>query len=862
MIRRSDEDFRAEVESHLALERDRLIAEGMTPLEAEDAAHRKFGSTLAATERFYTTRRLLLLDRLRLDVRYAVKYLRQSPVFTSVTVLTLAIGIGASTAVATQINAVFFQGLHVDQPSSLRSLTWSSPRRGFAEGLFRGPTWDARTIDTFPAAMFLDIQRQTKGFADVACWRTATEALTDSRLLRVHAVSGTYFRTLGIDTVAGRPLTPEDDGPAAPLVAVARDRALLNQAIRLHGHVFTVVGVVPEDFWGLNPLEPADVFVPYAADQLFPTFQRNSWAQCHIITRLEAGVDVEQAQAETQVLVQRIIASNPPKDPYEAPLVYLEDLGRRFAEVQRNAGTPLRLFGATVGILLLVTCANIGGLLFARGRARRKEIATRLALGGPRTRIVQQLLTESFVLCALGGVAGIGVAYALSPLLPRVLNEFAGAAALGVTLRPDLRVLAFSVAVSGACGILFGLFPALFATRLDSAAVLKQSSGIAPPARLRAGRASLVVQLALSMVVLGGAGLLVRTMENLRAVPIGYVPEGLVFVESSNPVGRPRAFVEETLAQLEALPGIRGATVSQWPIFNNALPRATFCVPGAQPPVQELDLQFVFPGFFDTWGVPIVLGRDIDDSAESGAIVNRRFVSQFFPGRNPLGQMIGAGGGGCPGRSQIPIVGVVADHIDRQRVELIPAVYLRYPRAGALYVTTYAVRTDGDVRPLITAVRRIIAERGIAPNRDVTTGVEYRDGITRRELLMTRLLAVFAAISLFISCLGIYGVLAYSVSWRSAEIGLRMAVGARRSHVMWMVVRESLAPLLGGLAVGIAGAIVLGRSIETVLFKVSAHDPATLAAAALVMLLAGAAASCLPARRACTIDPVQALRCE
>jgi macrolide transport system ATP-binding/permease protein len=804
---------------------------------------------------------VFVIDRLRQDIRYALRGLRQSPVFTFVTVVTLAIGIGASTAVATQIDAVFFQDVPVHEPSSIRSLTWSSPQRAFAEGLFRGPTWDGRAIQTFPEPMFREIQRGAAGFADVACWRVATEALTETGLLRAHAVSGTYFKTLGIATTAGRPIVPDDDRASAALVAVARDRALLDRTIRIHGHTFTVVGIVPDDFWGLSPLAPADIFVPYAADTLFPTFQRNAWAQCHVVTRLRRGVDAEQSRAETQVLVHQIISSNPPKEPYQLPQVHLEDLSMQFAEVRRSVGTPLRLVGATAGILLFITCANIGGLLFARGRARSREIATRLALGGPRTRIAQQLMTESLVLCVAGGTAGVALAYMLNPLLPRVLSELAGASALGMTMLPDVRVLFFSVAVSAACGLLFGLLPALTATRIDPATRLKQSTGIAPPTRLRAGKVALAVQLGLSMVVLGAAGLLVRTMENLRAVPLGYNPDGLVFVETNNPVGRPRAFVEETFAQLRALPGVRSATVSQWPIFNNTVLRAGFCIPGAQPALQRLDLSFVFPNFFDTWGVRMTAGRDIDDGGEPGAIVNQAFVRQFFPGRDPLGQIIGSGGE-CPGRSQLPIIGVVADHIDRQRVELVPAVYLRYPRAGALYVTTYAVRTDGDVRPLMSAVRRVIAARGIAPAGDVRTGIDYRDSITSRERLLTSLLIAFAGISLFITCLGVYGVLAYSVSWRTAEIGLRMAVGARPANVMWMVVRESLAPLVCGLTAGIAGAMTLGRSLESVLFRVFAHDPVTLTVAAFVLCLAGLAASCLPARRACAIDPVPALRCE
>jgi hypothetical protein len=362
-------------------------------------------------------------------------------------------------------------------------------------------------------------------------------------------------------------------------------------------------------------------------------------------------------------------------------------------------------------------------------------------------------------------------------------------------------------------------------------------------------------------VVLAGAGLFIRTMINLRSVPLGYTPEGLVFVETTNPVGRPRAFVEDTLAELKSLPGVRQATVSQWPIFNNTVLRFPFCIPGADPVQQRLDLSFVFPGFFATWGVALVQGHDIEDRGEPVAIVNETFVRRFFPTTDPIGQVLGSGGD-CPGRTQLRIVAVAADHIDRQRAELVPAVYMRYPMAGALYSTTYAVRTAGDERALIPAVRRVVGGRGMAPNRDVRTGVDYRDSITRREQLLTMLLVCFGAVSLFISCLGVYGMLAYTVSWRTPEIGVRVAIGATRAHLMWMILREALASVLLGVCVGIGGARSLAGPIESLLFGVSSHDPATLTSAALVLVGAAWMAAALAARRACRIEPLSALRYE
>jgi predicted permease len=864
--RRSDADFAREIDAHLALETDRLIAEGMGPDAARALAIGRFGNPAAVAERFYESRRIAWVDHARQDLVHAWRSLARTPGFTVIAVLTLAFGVAATTLVATPIKAVFLQDVAVTDTATLRALSWTSPRRGFANGLFRGPRWDARLaagehIDSFPFAAYQTIEAEASAFEDVACWRPATEALTPSGLVRVQAATGTYFQTLRVTPLRGRLFDDRDDRPGSPLVALAADPALLDQTIVIHGHAFAVVGILPRGFTGLDPMSPADLIVPYSADALFPTFQRNDWSQCHIVGRLAPGGSWEQSRAQAEVVVHQAILSQPPAtDASEPPRLHLDELSVRFSNLRRATARPLGVLVATVGLLLLITCANLGGLLFARGRARHKEIATRVAVGASRSRLVRQLLTESLLLSALGGVAGIAGALASTPLLPWLVSELGGAPASGLSLSIDLPVLAFSMAVSATCGLVFGIWPALTATRIDPAAALKHAAGVSPPVRARAGKTAVALQLALSMVVIVGAGLLIRTVANLYAVPLGYQPEGLVFAETNNPVGRPRAVVEETLADLRALPGVSVASVSQWPLFNNTTLRFPFCIGGAEPAVQQLDLAYAFPQFFETWGVRLTQGRDLDDGAAAGVIVNETFVQRFLKGQTPLGTTIGLGG--CPGRTQAPIIGVVADHIDRQRVERVPAVYLRYPRAGALYVTTYAVRTAGDERVLLPDVRRVIAAHGIAPTGDVRTGVEYRDSMTRLERLIARLLVVFGALVFFISCLGVYGLLSYTVSWRVPEIALRIAVGAERRDVVRLIVGESMLPVVFGVAAGAIGAAIVMRSIDTLLFGVSTFDAATLLVSAAVLTVGASLASWVPARRASTIDPAPALRSE
>jgi len=417
-----------------------------------------------------------------------------------------------------------------------------------------------------------------------------------------------------------------------------------------------------------------------------------------------------------------------------------------------------------------------------------------------------------------------------------------------------------SAAAAMGAGMLFGLVPAFRSSRIDLTPALKQTR-LAEGGRFRlvSGKALVAAQVALSMLLLIGAGLLIRTFVNLRAVPVGYEPDRLLFV-TIDPIGLPGQFVEESIRRLEGVPGVTAASASMWPLYNGGgtNDKLPICIPGYGDGAQRVDVEQVLPRFFETWGVRLILGRDFQTRGDAGAIVNETFVSKFLTGRNPIGQTIGTKG--CPGTPRT-IVGVVANHIDRQRAALAPMVYVSYP-SRAIEPTTLALRTAGDPRPLIPTIRRIVAGLDTRIDGDVTTGVEYKNSKFAQERLLAALLVGFGSIGLGVCCLGIYGLLTYTVSRRTPEIGLRMALGAQRADVIRLVFHESLWSVAAGIATGLIAAAALTRFVESTLFGVSNHDPWTLAGAAILLLLTATSAALVPARRASRTDPMTALRCE
>jgi predicted permease len=866
--RRFEHQLDAELQFHLEEQIRDFMKSGMTEEEARRTAMNSFGNASLIKEDVREAWGWTWIERLVQDLRYASRLLRQAPAFTIVAVLTLGIGIGATSAIFTQVNAVFWNPLPVQNPEELRTLAWTSPTLRFP--------------NSFTYATHVTM-REKMHLSDLACAWKGRDSMAEWGPISFQLVTGNYFRVLGVNAALGRMITPEDDQTGSPsFIAVISyrlwqrayggDSDVLNRSVTINGRSFQIVGVMAEGFAGLFQLEPREVMLPYAAGPFLgaavPPRDPNTWSCNDLVGRIGPETREDQVRAEGQAILEEALIINPSKDGKDARLV--------MTAVQQSRGTlnlrertlqPLMLMIATAGVILLITCANIAGLLLARGRARHKELATRLAVGASRPRVVRQLVTESVLLSLLGGVLGIVLAYATAPAFPDLLGELSGrdwlkpALTPGVNLRPDLRVLGVAVALAIFTGIIFGLLPAIRATRVDLVSMMKQAAGSGGGRlRLKTGKLLVCAQVGLSMLLLIGAGLFIRTLINLRSVPIGYDRNGLVFV-MLDPARNPQSFIQDTVRTLENLPGVTSAAVSQWPIYNNAQPRLPVCVPGHDRSEHGMDVEPVSPRFFETWGVRLVLGRDFDLAQDTGkgVIVNDKFAKTFFPNRNPLGQQIGIGK--CPGTVRA-IVGVVGDHLDRQRMEITPMVYVPYPFSRRSSPSTFAVRTSGDPRTLVPALRRLMADAGANVDGDVMVGSTYVEREWRKERLLAGFLVFFGILALAISCLGIYGMLAYTVTWRTSEIGIRMALGAQRPAVVRMVIRESLLPVAAGILLGLAGALALTRWVESILFGVSKHDPLTIGAAALLFLLTAGIAAFVPARRASRIDPTHALRYE
>jgi predicted permease len=868
---------RAERERDMQEELDSLAA-----LAREHGEPAALGNLTRTAEEAREAWGWMWLDRLGQDLRYAARSLRTQPAFAGIAVLTLALAVGLNTTIFTAVNTVFLRPLPVHNHSALRLLSWKSAKRSFGGRFLTQPMWDANILNRgeglkyFSYAAYLNLKEHAGSFSDLACTRPGPSVnLPDGRTKGIQAVSGNFFRTLGVDAVVGRTITPDDDRPGGPAVAVISyglwqetfggDLSVLNHTLKLNQTQVTIVGVLPQDFFGLDPGFRYSVVAPIQA-VVAPNIlsDAHNWNGCQAVFGIvRPGISEEQGRAESEALVRQTILADPPREPWDAPQMSLTKLDRGFDTLRKAASQPFGLVMSTAGLILLIACANIGGLLLARGTARGKEIATRLALGASRGRVARQLLTESFVLAAAGSVAGVALAYAASPLLPRLFQQFNYYQFnnLGVQFRPDLRVLGFSAMLALATGLLFGLAPALRTTRVALMAMIKMNTGSQGRFRFASGKAMLALQVALSMVLLIGAALFLRTLWNLRSVPMGYDPGGILFFTVDTGPNR-QEFVTRVMARLEELPEVTSTTASIWPVFTSApdtyLP---VCIPGDSPKNFDdrfADSDLILPRFFETWRVPLLLGRDFQSSETPGnIIVNQAFLKRYLAGvSDPLGRTVELG----PRCSAATIIGVVANSTDRPRITPRPFVYRPY--AYQPTQLTFTIRTANDPAALAPVLGRIVAGLGTRIFEPVTTGSEYRDRTMTQERLFTTLLGAFSGLALFIACIGIYGITTYMVRRRTPEIGIRMSLGARRLDVFRLVMRETLAPAAAGIAIGTVSAVGVSSLVASVLFGVSRSDPWAIAGAALLLLLMAAVAAGIPARLASRIDPMLALRHE
>jgi predicted permease len=825
------------------------------------------------------------------DLRYAVRQLRQSPGFALVAVLSLALGIGANTSIFQLVNAVRLRTLPVEKPEELVTID-------FAEGSQRSGWFSTRSA-RLTYALWEQIRERQQGMQGVFAWSAARFNLAaggEARYAEGLYVSGEFFRHLGVNAIAGRTFTLEDDragcgSPGAVLSYAfwqrefAGDPGVVGRSLSLDGHPFPVIGVTPPGFFGVEVGSRYDVAIPLCADPLFSSDGkgripvRHAW-WLSAMGRLKPGWTPERANAQMQTASPGIMQAVLPPEyrPDQAKRFLANKLtvqqgGTGVSGIRKQYETPLWLLMATTALVLLIACANLANLLLARASVRQREVAVRLAIGASRARLVRQLLAESLLLAVLGSALGAGLAQALSRGLVAFLSTPRNPLFLGLGV--DTRVLGFTAAVAVGTCVLFGLLPALRATHLAPSSAMRAGARGATAGRERFGlrRALVVTQVALSLVLLVGALLFVRTLHNLMALHAGFEPGGILVAQldlrrPAYPKERLPAVRADLLQRMAALPGVVSAAETGFtPVSgsgwdSNVLPDG----PGTAESGKNALFNRASPAYFRTLGIPLLAGREFTahDTLQSAkvAIVNEEFARKFFHGANVIGRTFRVEAPAGKQDPQYQIVGLVRNtkyynlREDFRPIAFFPMAQDDNPWTEA----TFVLRSAGSLAGVAAGVKAAAAEVNPA------IGIEFHVFQTQlknsllRERLMAALSGAFGLLAALLATLGLYGVIAYMVARRRNEIGVRIALGADRGRVVRLVLRESVFLLAGGLTAGTLLALWASRAAATLLYGLKPYDPATLAAAAALLTAVALLASYAPARRAAALEPMAALR--
>jgi predicted permease len=928
-------DLEADIQNHIEIEAQDNIGRGMAPEEARYAAVRKFGNVTRVMEDTREVWAIAWLDHLTQDIRFAFRGIRKSPLFATVVVLTLALGIGANTAIFTIIDAVMLRAIPVSDPQHLVVFSWKARKDPDLAG--HSSYADCYGPDcSLSVPYFQAVRTQASGtFSGVAAFcgplQVNLSGEGHASLAQGTYVSKDFFSTLGVSMFLGRPIEPEDDKPGAPATMVldynywhryfAADPAVVGHTVRLNGTSATIVGVTDRRFTNFTPGKVQDFYMPLS----LVTQVRSEWWDTGdryfdpgsfwvtIVGRLKPGVSVEQAQAAATTIFrnQVINGEKPLFTEADDPTIHLESIQKGLNGESGQIAQMLYLMMVGVGMVLLIACANVAGLMLARSARRQKEMALRIAIGAGRGRIVRQLLTESTSLASLGGVLGIFVAIwgvrAITHFVAAGMND-----TFPYVIEVNWRVLAFTLVATVVTGILFGLAPGRRCARVDVNPALKENpSAMGKPSNgrsLRLGDALVVAQVALSIFVAVGAGLLVRTLQNLRSIDPGFRSENILLF-GVNPVlsGYDNAKAMQLCTTLKqrfaAVPGVVSVSYSGSALLSGGRSGTDVHLDGAPPQSNELvDTLAISLDFFSTMKIPLLSGRafvlqdfvsaSATDAAVEAAVhageaavkkaapasppqfppikaapmpvlINRTFAEKYFSNQNPVGKHVGPSdhnrgpGGLHPGYR---IIGVVGDtkYSDLRR-EIKPGMYL--PLTGnSLH---FELRTAMNPDSLIPAVREIVGsiDRNL-PLFEVMTQSEQVDRILFQERLMTRVAGFFGVLTLALACFGLYGLLSYEVAWRTRELGIRIALGAQSRDILRLVIRQVVIIIAIGLAAGIAAALGLTRFMADMLYNVRPNDPPTIAGVATLLAVVALVACYLPARRAIRTDPIVALRHE
>ena len=853
------------------------------------------------------------------DLRYGLHMLWKNPGFTVIAVLTLALGIGANTALFSVVDTVLLKKLPVVQDPDSLVLFNSVSNKQFTPGSHNGtnrtdPATGLTTRSSFPYQTFARMREQRGACSDIIAFSAIglnvnADGLAD--FANAQAVTGNYYEVLGVPAFMGRMITYSDDNSAASPVAVISYRYwqkrfggradIIGKQVNLNNIAFTVAGVAPPGFEGAMDLGSSmDVAIPMGwetqvnGDRSEFMGAGDWWLR--IMGRLKPGATIEQARASLELAFQQSALDHREArqtlrraqgrqpisqlEPKDYPHLGAISGSRGEMDGRQFFAKPLRLLLGVVAVVLLISCANVANLLLVRASARQKEIAVRLAMGASRWRLIRQLLTESVLLSTLGGAVGIVIALWIKDSLISV-GDWAGREN-SMSPRLDLRVLAFTFGLSLLTGIIFGIVPALRATRVDLTPALKDTGrGSSATTRSLLSRSLVVAQVSLSLLLLIGAGLMVRTLINLHRVEPGFNPENLLLFNIDPSLlgykdDRLRNFYQQVFARLEAVPGVQAVTFSRAALLSRGATSGTFDLPNAKPgpdgkvpQTAEVYFHEVRENFMEAMGIPLLLGRTFtardDLKAPKVAVVNQTFAEKYLPGVNPIGQRFSMD---IARPDPIEIIGLVKDAKYTSQRDEIPATMYRswLQTPGAINVMIFEVRTTGDPKAFVGAIRQAVRE--VEPNlplNNIKTQIEQADETLSMERLFAKLMSLFGLLAQQLASIGLYGVLAYSVARRTHEIGIRMALGADRRRMLTMILRQGMTLTLIGVALGLGGAYVLTRYLESLnnmLFGVQPRDPLTFAATAGLLTIVALIACLVPARRATKVDPMEALRYE
>jgi len=909
---RVEDELAEELQFHVDEQTRENLAKGMTAGAARDAALRRFGGLEQRKEECRDRRRVGWLEDFVGDGRYALRMMRRSPGFTAVAVMSLALGIGANTAIVSAIDVVMLRPLPLSRPEELHLLQWTAPDfpAPFAETLeggggrsIGGTGGGTSTGDMFPYVTFARLHERRPGLSAVVAFSANVDQANvglgaDARSARLLGVSGNYFEGIGVQPLLGRALSDADDRLGTPAMvvvshafwqtALGQTPDVLGRVIAVNGETTTIVGVLGPAFFGLEPGVAPDLWIPlshYARQPAYRNLDRKTpstasvpfltnphiwWVR--IAARVTAGASRAVASPDVSRVFEESIGANRVEGPHTTPRLELISISHGIDRVRAALSPSLLLLLIMVVLVLLIACANLAGLLLERASARQRELAVRLSLGVRRSRLVRQLVTESIVLALGSGAAALVIAAWIHPLVMSLLTG--GPLPVHFRFQVDARIAGFAVVLSLISAVVFGLAPAWRSTRVTLIGALGQRAvtGMSRGRGLTGGRILVAAQIAVTLILLIAAGLFMRTLDGLHRADLGFKRNNLLLFSVQpglNGYAAPRlaAYYRELYTRLASTDGVQSVTLARRPPIGGGSGSSTarLQTPAGEAPV-NLARHEIGPQYFSALGIELLAGRVIgerdSERAPKAAVINEALARRFFAGRKALGARVDFG---PPGDRVFEIVGIVRDvKYSRIRADAPPTIYLSYLQffeiPGSM---TFIVRCDAPLSALVERLTQ--ATREVDPTVPLTN-VRTQDEAIDRTIAAERTFATFGvclgALAMLVSCIGLYGTIAYAVARRTTEIGVRMALGATSPTVLLMVLRDSFRIIAAGILVGIPCAVLAGTAVAARLFGVSPHDVATIATATLLVFAVGSVAALIPARRAARVDPMLALRSE